>query len=170
MWRCFFVFFRFAFFVCFDFPADDMISTLCWLVKVGHCLEDEWDVAQGVAFGGMQRSISAEVQAALFDEVEKEFRQCNRSTPLRSADWRGGAARGGVQLVRDDRGSATVKKATKALRESSQSVESSLPVAGEYWSELSDLGGSQIAGSVQRWLMRFVDALSIDDIELLAES
>jgi hypothetical protein len=90
----------------------------------------------------------------------------------RSLDWRGPDARGGARL------SPAAASAVPPQLERSRTLpppEAGPPAAGDepaesgqYWGEVAQIAGPQAAACVQRWLMRFVEDLSMDEIELLA--
>lgn len=113
------------------------------------------------------RSVPISVQSGLFAELDAAL---SSFPSVRSADWRGEGARGGAKLQPKDTTSAQTSRtpiaalATTAAKTDPQQKA----VPGKYWSEINTIAGPQAAAAVQRWLMRYVEGLSMDEIEMLA--
>lgn len=113
------------------------------------------------------RHVSLDVQNQLFAELESAM----KSFPAeRSLTWRGENARcGPLRISGDVSARSKVSSTQSALPKSSiPSPSEQDPETESYWTELRKSGGSEAAVCVQRWLMRYVEGLSLDEIELLA--
>lgn len=117
----------------------------------------------------LTRDVPVKIRDGLFAELEFAM----TSLPAeRSLQWRGENARSGrlchpkirsgLENSKPSLGHGTdVKFATK-------SKSNRDAIAGNYWTDITSVGGSAAAVCVQRWLMEFVERLSMDEIELLA--
>jgi nucleoid-associated protein YgaU len=121
-----------------------------------------------LSLGG--RNVPVALQEQLFAELDMAMSSLPAARPL---DWRGRSARGGTPCGLASGSSAAPRKprieyvstvSGTANAPSSQSA----PEPGRYWAEVTKIAGSEAASCVQRWLMRYVEGLSMDEIELLA--
>lgn len=114
------------------------------------------------------RNVPVEVQYQLLAELESAV----RSFPAeRSLTWRGENARGGsLCSSRDGWPRTEAQSAPSASLKAPPAASAEVMEAetGNCWTELREAGGNEAAVCVQRWLMRYVEGLSLDEIELLA--
>lgn len=113
------------------------------------------------------------VQRSVFEKVDAAL--ASSAASARPSSWRGAGARGGVPTRAATSASVAAAPVTAAAQ-TRMALGASGKAAkargkaepGRYWKELSAIAGPAVCSDVQRWVVRYVEGLSMDEIEMLA--